>query len=107
MAASQIVQEMQARLGTESGRGTPSEDLPLYTPPDPTQASLSSPPGPSSLSTSFIPGENDSHSPTEDDLSAANVAREAEEDERIRETRQGEMPPPPAHQAGAPPDYQI
>lgn len=96
------VAELQSRLGTDSGRGTPVEPLPLYSPP-PGDAS-SSAPGPSGLATSFVP---EGGSPTDGDLEAADVARSAEADEHTREFRNGEVAAPPAHEGEAPPGYEV
>ncbi|ORY48011.1 hypothetical protein BCR35DRAFT_356191 [Leucosporidium creatinivorum] len=64
----EVVEEMKNRLGVtaggSSGRGTPMEALPLYTP-----SSTSSQPAPTTSS------------PTTDDLLAASIARSAEEAE--------------------------
>ncbi len=101
--------ELQARLGTESGRGTPVEPLPLYSPPP--GGSVSTPiagpgaaagPGPSGLS-----AEVRRASPSEGDMEAARVARTAEADEATRQFRSGEVAAPPAHEQGAPPGYEV
>lgn len=103
--------ELQARLGTtDSGRGTPVEPLPLYSPPPTTSASPSAAgastgtagPGPSGLSQ-----EAGRASPSAGDLEAAEVARGAEADERAREFRSGEVEGPPRLETGAPPGYEV
>ena len=101
------VAELQARLGTDSGRATPVEPLPLYSPPpgDPALSpdpGVAARPGPSGLA-----NEVRRASPSEGDMEAARVARTAEADERAREFRSGEVADPPAHDQWAPPGYEL
>ncbi|KAM0749969.1 hypothetical protein T439DRAFT_43188 [Meredithblackwellia eburnea MCA 4105] len=81
----ELVQEMRDRVGAAAGRAAAVEPLPLYSPPSPpatNSPTLADAPPIASHTEPLIPTM-----PTEDDLSAAQVARSEEEREENARTR--------------------